>query len=417
MGYLSFDASVKIHASGRATNTKSGRSYAGGVDGYLRHVDRANEKKDGKETEHSNPNINARYTADNDSYYKDDNGNWQVAQHSEDIMGAVDRRLQYARDHGARITDKGKNDTVIVRGLLWQLDDSAMDDDGQWLADSVEVLEGQFGKDNIVGFAVHRDETSVHLHVLFVPVYEDENGKCAVSQTKFFKSPTSLKIMHADLRKAMIDRGYDIERENKTVEEQMAGYTDKRGNWHQKGLTPDQLRELSDRKVALRTREMDVNVRQKVITRRESELDMRENDLEAREQAFEQYRLKQQADMQRDLQRITEGYRANKQRQAELDEYAENLAKRADEQEKEFQMREDKIEAQARIKADKLIKRAEEQVQAIHQQADARLRTATKVERWYDDQQKAHAKALRERYLFEFDSDDPADDFSFPQSY
>lgn len=58
----------------------------------------------------------------------------------------------------------------------------------------------------------------------------------------------------------MLDKGYDIEQENKPIEEHLAGYTDKNGEWHQQGLTPDQLKELSDRKINLRLEELKMSI-------------------------------------------------------------------------------------------------------------------------------------------------------------
>ena len=51
--------------------------------------------------------------------------------------------------------------------------------------------------------------------------------------------------MHRKFRNALLNKGYDIELENKPLEEHLAGYEDSNGVWHQQGLTPDQLKELS----------------------------------------------------------------------------------------------------------------------------------------------------------------------------
>lgn len=71
MGYLSFDASVKIHKSGRYTNTKTSKSGNGGILGYIRHIDRETARRNGCEIQHSNTNINLDLTLQNESYYKD----------------------------------------------------------------------------------------------------------------------------------------------------------------------------------------------------------------------------------------------------------------------------------------------------------------------------------------------------------
>lgn len=274
IGYLSFDASVKIYQSGKYTSTKNDKSGAGGLYGYFRHIDRKTDKMNGKEVHHSNENINADFTMQNESYYKDKNGNWVKTCHSSEMVEAVHRRIIYAKEHGARIYDSGKNDTTIVRPLIIQLDEETISQhENTWIFDTIEELESMFGKENIVGFCVHRDETSTHIHVVFTPVYEytDKKGnyKCSVSQTKFFRSPKELAGMHKQLRVALQDKGYDIEQENKPIEEQLAGYVDKDGVWHQQGLTPDQLKQLTDRDTQLKIGEIEMRLKQDEIARLE----------------------------------------------------------------------------------------------------------------------------------------------------
>ncbi len=271
MGYLSFDASVKIHQSGRFTSTKTKKSGNGGVSGYIRHIDRGTDRKNGCESSHSNPDINPDFTLRNESYYKNESGEWERTEQSQDMVSAVHRRVEYAKKRGARIYDGGRNDTAIVRPLVVQLDpDTCRGHGDTWVDDTIRILEDMFQKDNIVGYSIHRDETNVHIHVCFVPVYEyeDKNGKqkCSVSQTKFFTSPKALASMHRKLRKSFKDKGYDVEMENKPVDEHLAGYYDKQGNWHQQGLTPDQLKELTEKQIQLRLEEMRMRFRQEELS-------------------------------------------------------------------------------------------------------------------------------------------------------
>ena len=48
---------------------------------------------------------------------------------------------------------------------------------------------------------------------------------------------------------------YRIEQENKPIEQHLAGYYDNQGVWHQQGLTPDQLKELTNRQNQLKEKE------------------------------------------------------------------------------------------------------------------------------------------------------------------
>lgn len=269
-GYLSFDASVKIHKSGRYTSTKTKKSGTSGILGYFRHIDRKTDKLNGCEVTHSNENINSDFTLENESYYKNEDGKWIETTHSKEMLQAVNRRIDYAKQHKARIYDSGKNDTTIVRPLLIQLDEESIaGHEDTWVMDTTTILEDMFGTDNIVGICVHKDETNYHIHVVFVPVYEstDKKGnlKCAISQTKFFTNPKSLASMHKKLRTELQKKGYDIELENKPIEEHLAGYYDKDGNWHQQGLTPDQLKEFSNRMLELKLGEIDMKLRKEQL--------------------------------------------------------------------------------------------------------------------------------------------------------
>lgn len=272
MGYLSFDASVKIHRSGRYASTKTSRTGYGGINGYIRHIDRGTDRRNGCEVNHTNPDINSDLTLENESYYKDEKGNWKKTDQSKDMVGAVDRRITYAKQHGARIADKGKNDTVIARPIVVQLDEESIQGhEDTWVWDVMEIVESMFGAENIVGFSIHRDETNVHIHILFVPCFEktksDGTIKCAISQTKFFRNPKELAGMHRNMRKELNSKGYEVEQDNKPIEQQLAGYYDRNGVWHQQGLTPDQLKQITGRK-----KELDEKEREIMLSREELDI-------------------------------------------------------------------------------------------------------------------------------------------------
>ena len=273
IGYLSFDASVKVHYSGKYTSTKTSTTGHGNIARYIRHLDRATDKMNGCEVQHSNPDIDSDLTLLNESFYKNSNGQWEKTSHSKDMVDAINRRIEYAKEHGARIATKGKNDTVIVRPLVVQLDkETIAEHENTWMWDVMEILEEQFGKENLTGFSIHKDETNPHLHISFIPCHESEkNGeiKCTISQTKFFQNPKQLAALHRKIRKSLLDKGYEIELENKPIEEHLAGYYDKNDEWHQQGLTPDQLKELSDRKINLRLEEIKMSIRRDELDRLE----------------------------------------------------------------------------------------------------------------------------------------------------
>ena len=179
------------------------------------------------------------------------------------MANSINQRIRYAKEHGARISTKGQNDTVIARPLILQLDEESIQGhEDTWAWDLIQILEDMFGKENVLGFSIHKDETNVHIHVLFVPCYEEKktNGKvkCTLSQTKFFRNPKQLAGMHKHIRKELLDKDYKIEKDNKPIEQQLAGYYDKHGVWHQQGLTPDQLKAITNRHKELDEKEREI---------------------------------------------------------------------------------------------------------------------------------------------------------------
>lgn len=345
IGYLSFDASVKIHESGRYASTKTSKTGYGGIEGYIRHIDRETDRRNGCEVNHTNLDINAELTLENESFFRNELGLWEKTQQSKDMSGAVKRRIQYAKEHGARIAKVGKNDTVIVRPIVIQMDTEMIENHRDyWYWDVIEILEGMFGENNIVGFSMHRDETNVHVHVIFVPCMEKkkDNGKvkCAISQTKFFRNPKELAGMHRKMRKALNEKGYDIQQENKPIEQQLAGYYDKNGEWHQQGLTPDQLKELSQRKEQLQKEEEKLRIEQyKVDELARLMKEVQEKAVETHEQLADNMRVfecqqadfeQEKANLQTQMKALVEERNAVKKMRADADGMLQKSYKVAD---------------------------------------------------------------------------------------
>lgn len=345
IGYLSFDASVKIHESGRYASTKTSKTGYGGIEGYIRHIDRETDRRNGCEVNHTNLDINAELTLENESFFRNELGLWEKTQQSKDMSGAVKRRIQYAKEHGARIAKVGKNDTVIARPIVIQMDTEMIENHRDyWYWDVIEILEGMFGENNIVGFSIHRDETNVHVHVIFVPCMEKkkDNGKvkCVISQTKFFRNPKELAGMHRKMRKALNEKGYDIQQENKPIEQQLAGYYDKNGEWHQQGLTPDQLKELSQRKEQLQKEEEKLRIEQyKVDELARLMKEVQEKAVETHEQLADNMRVfecqqadfeQEKANLQTQMKALVEERNAVKKMRADADGMLQKSYKVAD---------------------------------------------------------------------------------------
>lgn len=196
---LSFDASLKVKKSQ--------------VKGLANHNFR--ELLDGG-FNHGNENIKDDLTKNNQSYYY----NQELGRHirCSDIS-------QIKESLGTRLATVKKplrKDAVVARGLILQLDpewyEENKDKPNSAYSDMLSWASKTFGKENIVGFSVHKDETNPHMHMLFTPVTSD--GR--LNQKEWFSDPASLRAMHDDFRSHMINRGYNISLERKPRRKHMS---------------------------------------------------------------------------------------------------------------------------------------------------------------------------------------------------
>ena len=322
MGYLSFDASVKICANGHWHSTKinldgSRNSGTGGIEGYISHIARDVDKLKGVEVVHSNPNIDPEATSDNRTYYKDGHGLWQQCTDSKQLCDAYDRLYNKVQASSNKAIRK---DAVTVRPVVVQVDPATYGDRlDDFLMCCVTWLEKTYGSRNVLGFSLHADESSLHMHAMIgvstermarERLYDQDGnpiltkkgnprygnpiptGELTFNQKIFYPSPESLAAMHQDFRAFLIENGFSVEAENRPMEEYLASWTDKNGNVHQKGLTPQELEKISKMKIEAKTREVRSKVREKELDRREAQLDTREAAITDREQHFEAKRAR-----------------------------------------------------------------------------------------------------------------------------
>lgn len=201
---LSFDASLKLNK--------------GSVKGFLHHMARDVDRENGKELNHSNENINSALTEENETYYYDSSTQYlEPCTDINQIEQALNERL-------STVKKSLRKDAVVARGFVLQLDPewykehTDNDEREQSYDDMIDWACEQFGIENLVSVSIHMDETNPHMHVLFTPVTED--GR--LSQKDWFKSPSSLRAMHDNFRKYMIDKGYDIDTTRKPAKERLS---------------------------------------------------------------------------------------------------------------------------------------------------------------------------------------------------
>lgn len=125
--------------------------------------------------------------------------------------GNHDRTLQMAFGDQAVCTDRGADNSHLHRCPEIE----------RWAMDVYDWCVRRYGRENIIGFQVHLDETSPHIHALIVPVGNRKSGReCVMWSAKFGKNKYEyghiLKEMHTSLYEEVgskygLDRGDSIE--------------------------------------------------------------------------------------------------------------------------------------------------------------------------------------------------------------
>lgn len=113
-----------------------------------------------------------------------------------------------------------RSDAVLAREIVAQAspdvyEGMTMDEKREkaiaFTKDSLSWFQKEFGRENVLGFSVHMDETNPHTHFVVMPMTDD--GK--LTQKAFFKGRLDLKRQHREYRQHMRERGWDFDMENK----------------------------------------------------------------------------------------------------------------------------------------------------------------------------------------------------------
>lgn len=125
--------------------------------------------------------------------------------------GNHDRTLQMAFGDQTVCTDRGADNSHLHRCPEIE----------RWAMDVYDWCVRRYGRENIIGFQVHLDESSPHIHALIVPVGSRKSGReCVMWSAKFGKNKYDygqiLKEMHTSLYEEVgskygLDRGDSID--------------------------------------------------------------------------------------------------------------------------------------------------------------------------------------------------------------
>lgn len=139
---------------------------------------------------HTNKSIDPSKSAENINL-RPDFGDMSYKQRFEAIVNSDRYTGRRRKDGSAMVIEGGKNATVKMLQLSVNI--GQVDEDGNpvdtlsegdyiklYKDDILPMLEDTFGADNIIGSAIHVDESKPHLHVDIVPLTED--GKLSAKQ-------------------------------------------------------------------------------------------------------------------------------------------------------------------------------------------------------------------------------------------
>lgn len=149
--------------------------------------------------------IDPARTARNVVKVNDGAGGFRSAHSTKDLLDYFNERI-------STVKKRPRKDAVLMRGLVLQLDPQYIDrvapnwrgtgdlgEAGPLHDDMVGWACSYFPQENLVGYCIDLDETSVHIQVAFVPVTDD--GR--LSQKDFFTNPEQLRSMHQEFRSHM----------------------------------------------------------------------------------------------------------------------------------------------------------------------------------------------------------------------
>lgn len=333
------------------------------------HTERFDDKH-----KHTNKSIDPSKSVENINLRPEYEG-MSYKQRFEAIVNSDRYTGRRRKDGSAMVIDGGKNATVKMLQLsvnIGQVDDEgkpvdmlSKDDYIKLYKDDVlPMLEDTFGADNIIGSAIHVDESKPHLHVDIVPLTED--GKLSAKQVvggrgkMHQRQKQWLEIMQEKRPDLNFERkkdgvnGLALDKlkeltEQATAEAKKA--TDK--EWERINRAKAELNEtktglnkfnntLNRLGESLVEREDDLDKREIMLDEKEDKLNEREDGLNKREQMLSSEVSRQVSNRTRERQR------ALNERENRLNEMVDKLAdERTQERQRDLDKREGAIEERA----------------------------------------------------------------------
>lgn len=137
------------------------------------------------------------------------NNNYDLVQSDKNLYQRVKKRVDELKENGSRVQ---KNSVVMYSNILTVSQEQAEkwgeQKTDQYFKACYDFFCEEFGKENVVSGKVHKDETSPHMHLHFVPVNK-ENGKL---QARIAMNKQKINYIHDALPKFLRERGFEVQR-------------------------------------------------------------------------------------------------------------------------------------------------------------------------------------------------------------
>lgn len=135
--------------------------------------------------------------------------NVELVESEKNLYQRVKDRVDHLKENGSRVQ---KNSVVMYSNIL-TVPEAQANIWGEKKTDDYfkacyEFFCEEFGKENVVSAKIHKDETTPHMHLHFVPVNK-ENGKL---QARIAMNKAKINYIHDELPKFLRERGFDVVR-------------------------------------------------------------------------------------------------------------------------------------------------------------------------------------------------------------
>lgn len=160
--------------------------------------------------------LNVAKHNDRSAYAEKDRPEWQNENYdktlemlpSNDVLSDRESRIKSAQ----LIRKPQKNASAAIEFFI-SADRDFSRDNKKWsdyFSDSIKFFEKKFGKENLIQAAIHTDESTPHMHLIFVPIVKTDKGNKYTS-SDYLGGRVGMQKMHTEFYEA-VGKKYGLER-------------------------------------------------------------------------------------------------------------------------------------------------------------------------------------------------------------